>query len=188
MEIKQFVLKYFLKKAELGNHISKIKNKKEERGTIQPSEPCPREAKQKETSPANKREARSWFHDFITAARQAQCLTSPHHQARRCPPDWYIPVSDVNDLFGSLICSLICYQSWLAVLAPCARTRTDPWLPGCWDASYLQPICCFYKFNLGIKELIVEPCRYNIFNPAVHHINRYRRGQSPIIPGSSTYL
>lgn len=106
------------------------------------------------------------------------------------PPVWCARSFRIINVFINLL-SIVARRTHSARRRGSAvqpHTRTDPWLPGRRDASYLQPICCFYKFNLGIKELIVEPCRYNIFNPAVHHINRYRRGQSPIIPGSSTYL
>lgn len=65
---------------------------------------------------------------------------------------------------------------------------TDPWLPRRQDASHLQLICGCYKFNLGIKELLVEPCRHNISNPAVHHITLSSRGRAPRIPSSSAYL
>lgn len=58
MEIKQFVLKDFLKKAELGNLIAEIKKEGEKKGA-KPSKPSPQRAKQKETSPANKREVTS---------------------------------------------------------------------------------------------------------------------------------
>lgn len=72
MEIKQFVLKYFLKKAELGNHISKIKNKKEERGTIQPSEPCPQKQNKKKPLQQTKEKRGP---DFMILSRQQRRLS-----------------------------------------------------------------------------------------------------------------
>lgn len=56
--------------------------------------------------------------DILILSLQEQELNSwhTHHQPRRCSPDWYISLSDGNDLFGSLICSLTCYQFLLTVL------------------------------------------------------------------------
>lgn len=51
MEIKQFVLKYFLKKAELGDQTYEIKKAhrgKENKRTNQPTEPSSQKAKQKQ--------------------------------------------------------------------------------------------------------------------------------------------
>lgn len=167
----------------------KLKKKKE--GQSQPSEPYPQKAKQKKSSPANKREARSWFHDFYHGSNAGSIPDIPTSSGWLLS-SWliYLPAGCERSLRIINV-----FINLLSIVARCTgcrglreRTRSDPWLPGCCDASYLQLSCCFYKFNLGIKELIVEPCRYNIFNPAVHHINRYRRGQAPIIPGSSTYL
>lgn len=58
--------------------------------------------------------------DVLILSQQQWQLNSwrTHHQPHRCSPDWFISRSARNDLFGSLICSLICYQFQLAVLKP----------------------------------------------------------------------
>lgn len=59
-----------------------------------------------------------------------------------------------------------------------------PRLHSCWDASYLQPICWFYKFNLDIKELIVESRWFDIFNSAACHRNHYGWWRFPWCPAA----
>lgn len=76
MEIKQFVLKYFLKKAEVGNRIYKIKKKKKgkkkNKGQAN-QESLPHKKQNKKKPLQQTKEKRR--PDFITAATGAKFLT-----------------------------------------------------------------------------------------------------------------
>lgn len=107
---KTICFKVFSEEAELGNHTYEIK-KKYKRQINQASLPHKKQNKKKPLQQTKEKQA------LILSGQHRQLHSwHTHHQPHRCSPDWYISLTDMNNLFGSLICSLICYQFQLAVL------------------------------------------------------------------------